>query len=58
MEKNYYEVIVERIVEELYTVYADSEEHAKDLVYSGCATFEHEMETKDFEVLDIEEIED
>ena len=55
MEKKYYEVVVRSVVEELYTVYAESEAEAEDLVNQGDGEFEHVIDVKEFEVVTVEE---
>ena len=56
MEKNY-EVVIKRVVIELYTVEAESEAEAEKLVLLGEGEFEHDIETLEFEVVTVEEAE-
>ena len=55
MEKKYYEVVVRSVVEELYTVYAESEAEAEDLVNHGDSKVKHTIDVLEFEVVSVEE---
>lgn len=52
-----YTLTIKRLVEEIHTVEANSEEEAKELGISGESEFSHESETIDIEVTNIEEVE-
>ena len=58
MEKKYYEVVVRSVVKEIYGVYADSEEKAEDLVNKGDGDFRDVIDVEEFEVIEVEEIEE
>ena len=47
MEKKYYEVVVRTVVEELYTVFAESEAEAEDLVNHGDSKVKHTIDVLD-----------
>ena len=55
MEKRYYEVVVRSVVEELYTVYAESEAEAEDLVNHGDSKVKHTIDVLEFEIVSVEE---